>query len=146
MAYITFNDGTAAQLDNGLRSVASGVGSRFSGWTPGVAAIGPTRHALGTGQRYQFTFRTDYTARFALREIPGSNLSIALRLIAWLNAGGTCAVYCEDTGSHSYTTCGVAEGGTAMLAREDTPDQTWRVELALVNLAGSPSVMLCTYD
>lgn len=147
MAYITFTDGTgAAQLDNGLRSVAGGVGSRFRNWSPDQRPVGASRTALGTGQRVMFPFRTDYTAKFELPEIPQTTMDIMLRLKSWLENGNTCAVYTEDTSSRSYATCGLVEGGQISLKRTSDQDLVWTISLDVVNLAGSPGQMLCVYS
>lgn len=147
MAHISFTDGVgAAQLDNGLTGVAAGVGSRFAGWTPDSRVIGPRAHALGTGALHAFRFRTDYCATFELRDIPQANVAIAHRLMEWLRRGNTCSVTTGDVSGNVYATCGLAEGGDIELRQADRGEQTWTLRLTLVNLAGSPAAMLCTYE
>ena len=145
--YITFTDGTgAAQLDNGLRAIAGGVASRAANWVPDTKVVGAVETGLGTGQRFMFPFRTDYLASFDVPELPNSMLSIALRLKAWLEAGNTCHVYTEDSGARDYATCGLAEGASVTLKCTDKVQFLWTLSLTIVNLAGSPTAMLCLYD
>ena len=147
MAYITFTDGTgAAQLDNGLRSAASGVASRFANWVPNIRPIGVSETTLASGATHMFRFRTDYTATFSIEHIPAASLDIATRLMAHLLSGGTCAVYTEDSAARAYTTCGLAPGGTVQIGMEDRNDLWYRMDFALINLAASPTVMLCVYN
>jgi hypothetical protein len=146
MAYITFTDSVgAAQLDNGLRLVAGGVGSRFANWVPRVTPIGSAETLLATGALHMFRFRTDNTASFTIEHIPVASLDIAVRLIAHLLQGGTCAVYTEDSASRSYLTCGLAPGSEPQLSMEDRADLWYRLDLTLLNLASPSAIMLCTY-
>lgn len=146
MAYLQFTDTVgAATLDNGLRTVAGGVASRFSSWTPRNIPVGARETALGTGQLYLFRFRTDYSASFSIEHIPMASLDIVARLIEHLSRGGTCAVYTEDNASRSYTTCGLAPGTDITVQPEDRSEQWYRLDLTLINLAVSPSTMLCVY-
>lgn len=144
MGYITFTDATgAAQLDNGLTGVAGGVGSRFVGWKSDSTPIGDAKEALGTGQRFMFQFRVDYTAEFEVQDIPNANTSTLDRLIAHLLGGGVVAVYTGDSAARSYTNCCLAPGSTPskrMFSREDI---TWALQLRLLNLSAAP--MLCLY-
>jgi hypothetical protein len=145
MAYITFNDGTAAQLDNGLRLVAGGAGSRFSNWVPMTMPVGPTRANLATGAITQFKFRTDFGAAFELRDIPLNMVSVADRLRAHLLGGGTCAVYTEDATARTYATCGLMPDATPELTMQDAGGFLFTMSLALINLATSPVQMRCEY-
>lgn len=146
MAYITFTDAIgSAQLDNGLRSVAGGVGARFSNWVPASRPIGSSEVSLGTGQTYMFRFRTDYTASFSIEHIPCTSLDVVTRLVVHLLQGGVCAVYTEDTASRSYATCGLAPGSDPQVSIEDRAEMWYRLDLSLINLAASPATMLCTY-
>lgn len=146
MAYITFTDSIgAAQLDNGLRSIAGGVGSRFSSWLPSSRPVGASEVSLGTGTTYMFRFRTDYTATFAIEHIPCSSLDIVTRLVVHLMQGGTCSVYTEDLAARTYLTCGLAPGSDPQLSIEDRADMWYRLDLSLINLAASPASLLCIY-
>jgi len=145
MAYITFNDGAAAQLDNGLRNTAAGVGSRFTGWVPVTVPVGPARANLGTGAITMFRFRTDFGATFSLQEIPLTMVSVADRLRAHLLNGGTCAVFTEDATARSYATCGLMPETQPELTQEDAGGFLYTLSLSLINLAASPIQMRCEY-
>jgi len=144
MASITFNDGGAATLDNGLTAIASGAASRFANWVPFTRRFGASATALGTGARAMFTFRTEYGASFELREIPNSSLSIVLRLKRHLENGGTCTVNTGDSASRSYATCGLSPDGSVGLTLSDPQQLTYTLSLSLINL-GAASDMLCEY-
>jgi hypothetical protein len=144
VASITFNDGTSATLDNGTTAIAAGVGSRFAAWTPFTRRVGDTAVALATGARNMFIFRTDYGASFELRDVPVTNLAVALRLVRHLQGGGVCTVTTGDTASRTYTNCGLDPEGSVEIAQQDAQLLLYSVRLSLVNLSGAD--MLCTYD
>jgi len=147
MAYIQFTDSVGnATLDNGLRSVGGGVASRFSSWTPRNMPIGARETSLGTGQQYMFKFRTDYIASFSIDHIPMSYLSTVVRFMEHMYNGNTCAVYTEDDASRSYATCGLAAGAEISIQSEDRSEQWYRLDVTLINLAASPTMMLCAYN
>jgi hypothetical protein len=142
MASIAFTDGDgAATLQNGVPN----PGNRFRGWTPRTMPVGAAETSLGTGARFMFAFRTDHTATFTMTEIPMASLATALRLMAWLLGGGTCAVTTGDNASRVYPTCGLAEGTAPELVQQDAANLTYALTLTLVNLAGTPTAMLCDY-
>lgn len=144
MGSVAFTDSIgAATFTNGLEAIAAGVGSRFASWTPWTMPIGPNAHALGTGARYQYTFRTDYGATFEIREIPATGHAIALRLIRHLKGGGTCSVATGD-GVHAYATCGLAPGFEPALSMTDSRNIRYSLALSLINL-GAAADMLCEY-
>jgi len=145
MASITFNDGAAATLDNGLTAIASGVASRFANWTPFTRKVGASAQSLATGARAMFAFRTEYGATFEIREVPATALAVVLRLKRHLEGGGTCTVTTGDTSSRAYATCGLAGGAEVGLSQSDSVQLTYTVSLSLLNLAGSPADMLCEY-
>jgi hypothetical protein len=145
-SFLTFTDAIgAAQLDNGMTAIASGVGSRFVNWLSMSKPIGPAKTALGTGARAMFTFRTDYLASFEVQDIPNANQSIIDRLIAWLLLGGTVSVTTGDATANVYATCGLAEGATPSKRLFNRNDLTWSLSVTLVNLAGTPVPMYCIY-
>lgn len=145
MAKIDFVDGGgAATLDNGKTAIAAGVGSRFSNWTPFTRPIGPQAVGLGTGAVHQWSFRTDYGASFDLRDIPNANLATALRLVRWLLGGGTCSVTTGDSAANVYATCGLAPGTVPSLTLEDVTEQTFRLQVSLINL-GAAADLICLY-
>ena len=145
---ITFVDGIgAATLSNGKPSPAD----RFSNWVPSTEPIGASKVVQATGATVMFTYRTDYLASFELAHIPVETtggvrpVDIAVRLIAWLHAGNTCAVNTGDAESSSYATCGIAPGTKAKLALTDRKNLEYTLTLSLVNLAVSPVAMVCHY-
>lgn len=138
---IAFTDGVgAATLTNGVPA----PGDRFRGWKPRRTPVGASETALGTGRRFMFAFRRDYSAAFSLDEIPMASLSTVLRLIDHLESGGTCTVNTGDNASRSYATCGLAEGSTPELSQQDASNLTYSLSLMLVNL-GAESDMICDY-
>lgn len=148
MAYIAFTDsGGLVTLDNGLRGSAVTIaGSRFADWVPFQRPIGAAAVALGTGARSMFTFRTDYGATFSLNDIPNTKMSDMLRCQAWLLGGGSVAVYTEDSVNSTYATCCLAPNGDVGITLQDKNVLTYGMTFALINIAGSPSAMLCLYD
>ena len=147
MATITFTDGGGAvTLDNGTTGISSGVGSRFADWTPFQRPIGAAAVSLGTGARSMFTFRTDYGASFAMNDIPNTKMSDMLRCQAWLIGGGTVAVNTGDNASRTYATCCLAPDGEVTITLQDKNVLTYGMSFTLINVAGSPSAMLCIYD
>lgn len=98
-----------------------------------------------------FRLRTDYGASFELRHIPIAsvggvrNVEVADRLIAHLLGGGTCTVNTGDSGSASYTTCGLMPGTQPTLTQMNVATLEYSLSLSLINLAGSPAAMFCRY-
>lgn len=147
MAYIQFTDSIgSATLDNGLRNVSSGVGSRFASWVPRNTPIGARETSLGTGQQYMFRFRTDYMASFSIEHIPMASLDIVVRFVEHMLRGNTCSVYTEDLAARTYTTCGLAPGTDISVQSEDRTEQWYRLDITVINLAVSPTAMLCVYN
>ena len=146
MASITFNDGTSATLDNGTTAIASGVGSRFADWVPFQRPVGAAAVALGTGARSMFTFRTDYGASFTMNDIPNTSMATMLRCQAHLLGGGTVSVATGDNASWTYATCCLAPDGDVTITLTDKTALLYSMSFTLINIAGSPSAMLCIYD
>lgn len=145
MASITFNDGTSATLDNGTTGVAAGVGSRFASWVPWTRRVGESAVVLATGARNAFTFRTDYGATFAMRDLPNSTQAVALRLIRHLAIGGVVTVTTGDTSARTYTNCALdPEAEPPSLEFQDPTFLTYSLTLSVVNLSSAD--MLCTYN
>lgn len=142
MAYITFNDGTAATLTC-YPNAGHQAGQRFRSWEPFQRPFGEGAWALGDGRRYQFPFRTDYGASFELPGIPNTDVDIAMRLQAHLLGGGLCAVYTLDTNGATYTNCRLAPDGDVTIELEDRTTLEYVVRLSLVNLDSAR--MLCEY-
>lgn len=146
-SYITFTDATgAATLSNGMTAIAGGVGSRFVSWNSDSNPFGPEKNALGTGQLYKFTFRTDYTASFEIQDIPNSSVTIIDRFLAWLRAGGQVHVYTGDNAAREYATCCLAPGARVTKRMFNNQDITWAVSMTLLNVASTPVPMTCIYD
>lgn len=145
MAFIRFNDGTVATLDNGTTAVAGAVGSRFASWTPFTRRVGDTAVALASGVRHMFTFRIDYGATLEMRDIPAANQATALRLIRHLQGGGTCLVSTDDNASRQYATCGLDPQGDVSLEFQDATFLTYTLTVSLINLASPGADMLCDY-
>ena len=149
MGYIIFNDGVSTQLDNGTTLIAGGAGARFADWTPFQRPIGPTAISLGTGVRSMFTFRTDYGASFTMNDIPNTSMATMLRLQAHLLGGGQVAVYTQDSLTptpRNYPTCCLAPNGDVSITLQDRNVLLYSMSFTLINVAGSPSAMLCIYD
>lgn len=145
---ITFTDTVgAASLTNGKTS----PGDRFANWVPLTRPVGATSVRQSDGAITMFLLRTDYGASFELRNIPIAavsavrNVEVADRLIAHLLKGGQCVVNTGDSGSASYSTCGLYPGTTPTLAQQSSGPLEYTLTLALINLAGSPAQMLCRY-
>jgi hypothetical protein len=146
MAYISFTDSVGTTLlDNGLRSVAGGVASRFADWVPFQRPIGAAAVSLGTGARSMFTFRTDYGASFAMNDIPNTSMDRMLRLQAHLLGGGTVTVATEDPLNRTYTCCLAPEADVGLTLQDKTA-LLYSMTFTVINIAASPSAMLCTYD
>lgn len=140
---ITFDDGSAATLDNGKPA----PGDRFANWTPFPEPIGDSSARQSDAAITMFVFRTDYCVRFDLPHIPStgasSKLSIAHRLIAHLIKGGTCAVNTGDVASNSYATCALRPGSKPQLALTNKRTLEYTLSLELINRGGA--MMACRY-
>lgn len=144
MATIVFNDGGGSvTLDNGTTAMSSGVGSRFADWMPFQKPIGPRVTALGTGVPYQFRFRTDYGASFAMTDIPNTKMSDMLRCQAWLLNGGSVTVNTGDNASRTYTAY-LAPEGDVTITLQDKNVLLYAMTFVLINSAAAS--MLCIYD
>lgn len=95
--------------------------------------------------------RTDYGARFELPHISSRRsggvapVDLADRLINHLLNGGTCSVITGDVLSSTYATCGLKPGTTPTLQLTNRRAIEYTLALHLINLAGSPSQMVCRY-
>lgn len=140
---ITFTDGSGAVT---LTNNKAYPASRFASWEPFVDEIGAVAHRLGSGVRDSFIFRTDYGAKFELRNIPASKHADCIRLLRWLQDGGSCAVNTGDASGNSYATCGIRpESKPALTYAPDGPIPQWTLALELINLADTPAAMVCVY-
>lgn len=137
-AKIDFNDGTSATL----QSPVPAPGNRFHGWTPDIDPVAHREVALGTGATSQFLFRTDYLARFEIRNLRPAQHAVALRLKAHLLNGGSCTVTTADAGGTTYT-CTIAPGSVPELVFTDERMVEFTMRLALKN--ASAAAMICSY-
>ena len=140
---ITFTDGTGAvTLTNNKATPAD----RFASWEPFVDEVGAFAHRLGSGVRDAFVFRTDYGAKFELRNIPASKHGDCIRLLKWLQDGGSVSVNTGDATSNVYATCGLRPNSTpALTYAPDGSIPQWNLSLELINVADTPAAMLCVY-
>lgn len=139
---ITFTDATGAVT---IQSAFNAPAGRFENWIPFNRPIGEGAHALGTGQRYQFAFRTDYGASFELRGVLRTDADLLARMEAHLIGGGTVALTTGDASSNTYATCGLGPDLPFPEFDYDREMREFTVRLTLINLAASPSAMLCEY-
>lgn len=140
MAYVewTDDDGTGVLTPH----YPNGPARRFRNWVPTVVPVGPVRHALGTGRRYQFEHRRDYRASF---EIPGLRPDVhdlVLRFQLHALKGCEFWVYTEDKNAAAYF-CRLAEGTEPALQFEDRQLLEYTISITARNLAAAQ--MLCDY-
>jgi hypothetical protein len=111
-----------------------------------IVAVGRRpEEALGTGQLYAFTFRSDYLVTFELAQIPVASLATMLRLQRHLTSGGTVSVNTGDASAHVYATCCLQKGGDPRPKLTDRKNMEYTMSFALRNVAGSPVDMICQY-
>ncbi len=141
---ITFNDGSAGTLDNGKNA----PGDRFADWTPRQVAVGESSNPQASAQRTMFRFRTDWATRFSLPMIPSagasSKLTVATRLVAHLNNGGSCTVNTGDAASSSYTM--VAAAGVTIAEPRLTDKALMEYTLDLDLASTGSAIPVCRYD
>lgn len=138
---IAFNDGAAATLTNGKPV----PGDRFSQWEPDSGKVGDDEEAVGTGQLFTFTFRTDYLVNFELRQIPQSSLPIMLRLQRHLRSGGTVTINTGDSTNRVYATCCLVKGTNPKPRMTDPKNLEYSMSFSLRNVAAVPADMICQY-
>ncbi len=142
MAEITWTDSVgAAALSNSKAS----EGDRFSDWTPRSAPFGDKKNALADGALYVFAFRDDHSASFEMRMIPNTSMALMLRLQKHLESGGSVAVTTDDLASRNYATCKLAPGASVDIRLTDPRMLEYTMSFNLLNVAGSPTAMLCIY-
>jgi hypothetical protein len=143
MASITFTDTTGAAT---LQSAWPSSINRFNSWVPFSRPIGEGANRLSNGQRHQFRFRTDYGASFEIRGIANTDVDIALRLQEHLlGDGNTCTVTTGDASSRVYTTCALAPGTEPELSGPDPETLEYTLSLTVIDVATTPTPMLCEY-
>lgn len=144
MASISFTDTTGSAT---LTSAwPTGDPRRFRNWTPYSKPFGEGANKLSDGQLHRFAFRTDHTATFEMPGIANSSMSTALRLIEHLlGDGNTCTVTTDDAASRTYTVC-LAPGTEPEFTLEDPRLIEYTLRLTVLNVATSPTAMLCVYS
>lgn len=143
MASITFNNGSGSQT---ISSAANAPANRFNNWKSKRNGIGERATAVGDGKRYQYTLRTDYGASFQLDYIANTttNQTKLTDFEAWANGGGEFTVTCADPGTHTYSECCLAPG-TMVEIVVDRKLKCITLILDVINVAASPSQMICAY-
>lgn len=139
---IDFTDAIGAASLSNTRAVPF---DRFANWVPRSTPVGPSDHALGTGQKYVFPFRDDHTATFEIRGIPNSQMATMLRLQRHLEAGGVVSVTTGDTLGSVYVSCSLAPDQHANIALSDPRNLEYTFTVTLLNVAVSPVRMVCQY-
>lgn len=141
MASITFTDGTGAvTLSNGR----TGVGARFSQWTPTINRVADRRFALGTGVAYEYLFREDSLVSFTLDGLPATQLENVARFTKYIQAGGTVTLNTTDNSNRTYQ-ARLAEGSDVQVTMTDTTFIEYSLRVTMAN-ADSPVVfMVCEY-
>ncbi len=142
---IDFTDGVgAASLVNGQTAPAD----RFKDWTPREAVVGESANPQASAQRTLFRFRTDWAVRFSLPAIASaganSKLTLATRLVAWLNSGGACTVNTGDAASSSYTM--VASAGVTIKEPRLTDNVNMEYTLDLDLTSTGSAIPVCRYN
>ncbi len=130
MASIEWSDELGfASLDNGLPD----PGSRFMGWEVLTDPIVRKREGLGTGIPYAYRFRSDYGAKFSLREIPdtAARQVVLARLRRHLKEAGTVTINTGDVEGRIFD-CYLYPGGDVVLGY-DPKIRKRSVTLSLMN-------------
>lgn len=131
---IVFDDGTGA-------TTLTSVTPRFQNWVPDTAPIGPNETGLGTGQLFQWVYRTDFSASFELPYIPAARLPDLQRLKVWLLSGGTITVNTADLSASSYTVS--LKPSTTPSWKLDQKLLEYTLSIAVLNAAAAP--LICQY-
>ena len=136
MAYpsIVFDDGSGA-------TTITSLVPRFQNWIPDTTPIGPNETALGTGQTFQWAYRTDYSATFDMGVIPPASLPDLQRLKVWLLTGGTITINTADLSAHSYTV--TLKPGSIPSWKLDQKLLEYTLSLGVLNSAAAP--LTCQY-
>lgn len=147
---ITFTDRIGAAVLTNEKPVPA---DRFMNWTPVSVPIGEAAHRQSDNARTMFRFHDDFGARFELPHIPSigtgspkvASVDVADRLKAWLIEGGTCQIETGDIDANIYATCGLMPNTTPELELTDKQLLEYTLRLAVINVAASPSRMVCRY-
>jgi hypothetical protein len=134
MSSIQFTDAIGAAT---LQSAVPAPGNRFANWTPDRDDINARDVAFGTGDSFSFDFRTDYTAAFDIPYLAQSKLAVAMRLKAWLIAGGQVTVNTADKDAATYT-AKIKPGTTPTIVLADRNLMEYTMHVELKNASAAP--------
>lgn len=143
MASIQFTDSAGAAT---LQSSWPAPANRFRSWEPDSEEFGEAAHKLSDGQHHRFAFRTDYWVSLEIPGIANTDVDIALRFMRYIRSdGATCTVNTGDASSRSYATCCLKPGTAPELRLEDRVMLEYVLSVTLLNVAASPTDLLCEY-
>lgn len=140
-AAFRWNSGSGSQTLTGAAAFA-----RFNGWKRDPHQVGEQAIAVGDGVGYQYAHRTDYIAGMTLSEIAATDDAKVQDFLLWVNAFGPFAVDTADTQDNSYEECQIAPGSRAECSAPDPATLDIAVSLTALNIAASPSALVCIYD
>jgi hypothetical protein len=122
-----------------LSNLKSEPATRFSNWTPYTKPIGPAVVGLGTGRVHRFEFRRDDLVHFEIAAIPGSQLSLCLRLQYHLLNGGIVTLTTTRPLADKFATCSLAPDTEPTIDFSDRQigEYTFSCDLKAVNAASS---------
>lgn len=141
MSSLAFTDNVGpATLTNGY----PGPGGRFSAWQSDAPLMSVEAEQLGDGTLHVFEFHAKQLATFELRDIPESQVAVAMRLILHLNRGGTVTVATDDQLGRTYT-CQKPKEGKPQLGPPDPKTLRRTLKLTLRN-TDPTEPMLCLWD
>jgi hypothetical protein len=132
---VVFNDGSSAALAN-QRPVPF---DRLWNWTPLSNDIDDRAVTLGPGVTSSFLFRVDQGASFEIRDIPDTQMTIALRCKRHLERGGTCTVNTGDSAARVYT-ARLWPDARVVIEEQDAGKHTFRVRFELKNTAAADMI------
>jgi hypothetical protein len=93
---------------------------RFWEFVPDYQVIGPRKTTLGDRKQHVFSFREDYSAKFAIRHLSGSATQLlCLALKRWLIAGGEVTVTTDDGDTAVYEDLTLKPDTTPEITNED---------------------------
>ena len=140
-AAFRWNSGSGVQT---LECAASE--SRFNGWKRDPHKVGEMAIAVGDGVGYQWPHRTDYTAGMTLGGIASTDDAKVQDFLLWVNALGPFAIDTADSFDNSYEDCQIAPGTRAECSPPDPQTLDLAVSLTALNIATSPSPLICIYS
>src|SRR5579859_497690 len=136
---------TDAQGTVTLSNLLPAPANRFDKWEPYATPIGAGDRRLGSGAYDFFEFRVDYGVKFELSKIPRSQQGNVIRLLRWLQEGGTVAVNTGDATGASYPTCSLAPDAKPSFTMTDRDNIEYSLALDLIRTDVTPAPMICSY-